>query len=110
MQTDTDGATTSAGATTVTIRPQGTYAPQAPRPNPTAGPSQLRLSVRAEQTVRASLYNTLGQRVRVLRTTSVRPTAPLQIRVDGTTLPAGVYFVRVEGDTFSAVRRLTITR
>lgn len=110
VQTDTDGTTTPGRPVEVTVRPEGEYALQAPRPNPTSDRSRLRLSVRSDQSVRVSLYNTLGQRIRTLLETSVNPADPLEIHVDGTTLSPGLYFVRVAGDTFEATRRLTVVR
>jgi hypothetical protein len=109
-QVDRDGTTTTAGTTALVVRPAGRYALEAPRPNPTAGTAALTLSVRTEQTVRATLYNTLGQAVRTLTRTTVGPRAPLTLRVDGTGLASGLYIVRVRGDTFTTTRKLTIAR
>jgi hypothetical protein len=107
---DRDGTTTIAGTSALVVRPADRYALEAPRPNPTAGTAALTLSVRTEQTVRATLYNTLGQAVRTLTRTTVGPRAPLTLRVDGTALASGLYIVRVQGDTFTASRTLTIAR
>lgn len=110
VQVDDDGAAAKKGPIEVAIRPEGRYALRDPRPNPTSGEARLQLSVRDAQTVRVALYNTLGQKVRTLTRTSVRPTSPLSVRVDGSGLASGVYFVRVEGETFTTSRKLTLTR
>lgn len=110
IQSDLDGTTTQIGTAELTVRPDGRYALQAPRPNPTAGRATVRLAVRTEQSVRISLYNTLGQRVRTLGERVVSPSNPVQIGIDAHTLAPGLYFVRVAGDTFESSRRLAIVR
>lgn len=110
VQVDSDGTTAKKGPVKVAIRPEGRYALQAPRPNPTEEDAQLRLSVRTEQTVSVSLYDILGQKLRTLTRTSVRPASPLPIRVDGSDLASGSYFVRVKGESFVATRKLMITQ
>lgn len=110
VQVDQDGATTLKGPVKVAIRPQAQYVLRGPHPNPATNEARLRLAVREAQPVRISLYNTLGQKVRTLDRVSVRPTSPLSIPVDGSSLASGVYFVRVEGNRFAATRKLTIAQ
>lgn len=110
VQSDLGGTTTQLGTAELTVRPDGRYALQAPRPNPTAGRATVRLAVRTEQSVRVSLYNALGQRVRTLGERRVDPSSPVQIGVDVRTLAPGPYFVRVAGNTFETTRRLVVVR
>ena len=81
-----------------------------PRPNPTAGTSELTLSVESAQTVRAEVFDVSGRRVATLFDGAAAPGADVTLTVDGAGLPAGVYLVRVQGETFDAAQRLTITR
>ena len=81
-----------------------------PRPNPTAGTSELTLSVDAAQTVRAEVFDVSGRRVATLFDGAAAPGADVTLTVEGASLPAGVYLVRVQGETFDAAQRLTIAR
>ena len=81
-----------------------------PRPNPTSGGAQLTLRVDAVQTVRAELFDVAGRRVASVYDGTASPGADLTLSVSGAGLPAGVYVVRVVGETFQASRRLVLTR
>jgi hypothetical protein len=80
------------------------------RPNPVTQTGRIRLTVDRPQQVRAELYNVLGQRVRVVHDGRVAANDPVTWTLDGAKLPSGVYFVRVEGDTFSATRKFVRVR
>ena len=82
----------------------------APAPNPTRGRAVLTLTADTAQTVSAALYDALGRRVAMLFEGAVAADAPQPLVVDGAALPAGVYVVRVEGETFSLSRSVTLAR
>lgn len=82
----------------------------APVPNPTSGRTELALTVDAGQPVRAELYDALGRVAATLYDGPAAPGAPLTLTVDGSSLPAGVYVVRVRGTTFDLSRTLTRSR
>ncbi|HEX8384766.1 MAG TPA: T9SS type A sorting domain-containing protein, partial [Rubricoccaceae bacterium] len=86
------------------------YALSVPVPNPTAGGARLTLSVDAVQSVTASVYDVTGRRVATVFEGPAAPGATVQIDVDGSALPPGVYVVRVTGERFAASRRLVLTR
>ena len=90
--------------------PSAASALSAPRPNPTAGTAELTLSVETAQAVRAEVYDVSGRRVATLFAGTATPGADVLLTVDGAELPAGVYVIRVQGETFDASQRLTLTR
>jgi hypothetical protein len=55
------------------------------------------------------VYDGLGRRVAVLYDGAVEAGAHALV-LDGSSLPAGVYVVRVTGETFAANRRVTLVR
>ena len=81
-----------------------------PRPNPTSDGARLTLRVDVAQTVRAELFDVAGRRVASVYDGAASPGAEVTLSVSGTGLPAGVYVVRVVGETFQASRRLVLTR
>lgn len=78
-------------------------------PNPTAGASRLTLTLGQAQPVRVEVLDVLGRRAVLLHD------GPLAASVHAFTLPAqalpaGSYLVRVAGQDFAEVRRLTVVR
>ena len=86
------------------------YALTQPHPNPTSGTAELTLAVDAAQAVRAELFDIAGRRVASVFEGPLRPGTDLTLAVQGADLPAGVYLVRVTGETFTAARRVVLTR
>ena len=82
----------------------------APAPNPTTGVAELSLTVAQSQAVRVALFDALGREVAVLLDGQVAAGAAQTLRLEGRTLPAGLYVVRAVGDTFQATQRVVITR
>jgi hypothetical protein len=110
-QVDTDGSTTLSETVELTLSMQDAFTLSAPSPHPVqAGPTAMTLRVRQAQTVEAALYNALGQQVRVLHEGPVPAQSDVTLRVDGSGLSSGVYFVRVAGERFSTTRRLVVVQ
>ena len=86
------------------------YTLSAPRPNPSTGRVRLALQVAEAQHVRAELFDVAGRRLAVVYEGPVRPSGGITLSVSGAELPAGVYVLRVEGETFVAARRIVFTR
>ena len=82
----------------------------APEPNPTTGRATLTLQVPTVQHVRAGLYDLAGRRLAVVLERSIRDGEVVELTVDTASLPAGVYVVRVAGETFAVSRRLSVVR
>lgn len=79
-------------------------------PNPAQGVSRVALRVETPQTVRAELFDALGRRVALVFEGAVPAGETTLIEADVRHLPAGVYVLRVEGESFRASRRLTVVR
>ena len=78
-------------------------------PNPSTSQAHLTLELVAAESVRAEVFDALGRRVAMLREGELSAGAHVLV-MDRTALPAGVYVVRVTGETFSATRRATLVR
>ena len=75
-------------------------------PNPFTARTRLTLTVPRRQHVRAAVYDVLGRRVATLFDGVVTAEGVQTIAVEAGNMPGGVYFVRVEGETFAETRRL----
>jgi len=106
----TDGTTSVGPTTTVEVKMTDAYTVSSVRPNPTAHRGRLEVQVREKQDVRVVLYNVLGQEVRTLHDEPLAANTPRTVAVDGSSLASGVYFVRVQGETFQTTRKVTLTQ
>ena len=111
LQVDADGTETPSAEQTVRIGLQQPYTLTQIAPNPISDVSgSLVLRVREAEKVRVELYNVLGQRVQVLDDEVVQPDTRHEITIDGSRLSSGVYFVRVDGESFQATRKFVRVR
>ena len=78
-------------------------------PNPTAGRARLVLALGAPEALRADLVDALGRTVAVLHDGPAQA-GDLVLTADAARLPAGVYVVRVAGETTRAAQRITVVR
>ena len=109
-QVDFDGASALSPVVEVALRMDAPHYVSAPYPNPAQASARLDLMVRREQAVRAVLYDALGREVAVLHEGRLQAQAPLALRVGAGDLSSGLYFVRVQGTSFSVTRRLSVVR
>ena len=109
-QTDTDGSTTLSRPVTVRVALSGAFQLSGVQPNPVRQTARVTLTVDTQQPVRATVFNVLGQRVAVLHDESVPARDPHTFRIDGADLPSGVYFLRVDGASFTATRKFVRVR
>ncbi|MEM6782899.1 MAG: T9SS type A sorting domain-containing protein [Bacteroidota bacterium] len=79
-------------------------------PNPTADRSEITFSVARTQDVQVVLYDVLGRKVADLFAGTLDADVTRAVEIDVEALPVGLYVVRVTGDDFRAVRRLTVVR
>jgi hypothetical protein len=77
-------------------------------PNPTTGVSSFELTVGQTETVRAEAFDALGRSVAVLHDGPLAAGQTSRLTLDAADLPAGVYVVRVTGDSFVTARRVTV--
>ena len=88
----------------------GSMTLSAPMPNPASGVTRVVLSSSASESVRVSVYDALGREVSVLRDGPMASGDQATLTLDTTTLAAGVYVIRAEGENGSLTQRLTVTR
>jgi len=113
VQVDRDGARTpSSVERTVEIGPSGRYALSSvyPNPLPRTQAGTVKVAVQKAQKITVRLYDALGQRVRTLHDGALAPNETKRLRIEPGDLSSGVYFVRVEGDDFSASRKVVLVR
>ena len=77
--------------------------------NPFVSETELRVSVEQPQAIQIRLLDSVG-RVVMRQDVFVQGGDTASIRIDGSVLPAGVYFVNIVGDTFSTTQVLTKIR
>ena len=109
-QTDLDGTEELSSVVELAVEMTEDYLFAAPRPNPSRSSATISLAVRVAQRVDVSVYDALGRRVLTAFSGSLEASKTETVRVDSDRLPAGLYFVRAEGETFVATQTLTFVR
>jgi len=79
-------------------------------PNPFQDSSRFTLRIESAQRVQIILYNTLGQRVREVTDTFLSAGEDHEFRLDVNEIPAGMYFLSVQGETFRTSGRAVVVR
>jgi hypothetical protein len=79
-------------------------------PNPFSAKTQFTLSVDQSQRVRVEVFDLLGRRVATLHDGLVSARQPVQLTLEASNLPGGLYVYRATGDTFQVTRRVTLSR
>ena len=105
-----DVAITTMGAVSSEAAPQVGFVLSPVRPNPLRGHGRLSLSVDQTQTVVVDVVNALGQRVATVFEGVAAAGAEARLEVDARGLAAGVYLVRVTGETVHGSVRMTVQR
>lgn len=101
----------SVGAITETNVPiGGSFALGGPQPNPFQQSATLEVVTDETQAVRIELFDTLGRRVRVLYDRPLQAGEPLLLPIDAGGLSSGLYFLRIDGDTFTETRRAAVVK
>jgi hypothetical protein len=108
-QVDLDGAPEYSDEVTVQVGLDGNYALNA-YPNPVSERARVDFSVKESQDVTVELYNTLGQRVRVIHQGSIPSNQMKSVQVSAEGLASGLYIVRMRGETFSTTQSLTVVK
>ena len=83
---------------------------QAAVPNPFTPQTSVRFRVAASQDVRVVLYDALGRAVRTLFAGPLEGGVYETVEIDGASLPAGTYVVRVEGAAVAGSTRVVLAR
>jgi photosystem II stability/assembly factor-like uncharacterized protein len=109
-QVDVDGRSSLSDERGVVLAPDGAFELIGAAPNPFRTSTRFRLTLRETQDVRAAVYNAIGQHVRTVFDGEVRANDPVDLQLTASGLSSGVYFLRVEGDSFTTTRRATLVR
>jgi hypothetical protein len=78
-------------------------------PNPFNPNSDIRYQISEFRMVRLAVYDLLGREVAVL-VNETKPPGAYQVRFDGSGLPSGVYFYRLEAGGFVETRKMLLVR
>lgn len=105
-----DGTALFSEEVTAAIELQDKFAFEGAGPNPFRQATRLDLAVKKTQTVTVELYDLLGRRIRTLHDGPVEAQTPTPVRIDGQGLASGTYFVRAEGENFSATKKIVLVR
>ena len=76
-------------------------------PNPTSARAAVVLTLAAPEAVRVAVYDLLGREVATLHDGWGDR---LRLQLDSASLPAGLYIVEAQGETFRSVRKVIVTR
>jgi ELWxxDGT repeat protein len=109
-QVDADGSVHATDPVTVDLQLRRRARLSAPAPNPVRRRAQIEFAVRTTQPVTLTLYNVLGQKVQVLHDGVVPGNSPTTATLRADQLAGGAYFVRLQTDTSTKTRRLTVVR
>jgi hypothetical protein len=78
-------------------------------PNPFNPSTTVRYALEHRAQVTLSVFNTLGQQVAVLQN-GEQEAGFHEVRFDGSNLPSGVYFYRMQSGTFTETKKLVLTK
>lgn len=81
-----------------------------PSPNPVRGTSMFTVAVETGQNLTVELFDALGRRVETLYDGALTGGMSEALTLDASTLPAGVYVIRAQGEDFIRSRRVTVVR
>lgn len=105
-----EGASEYSGVIEAVVAVTGTHDVVSPYPNPFRQRATFAVTVAEAQRVDITAYNQLGQRVAHLHDGRLKPNRPHMFRLDGSRLSSGLYFIRIQGEQFSATQRAILVR
>jgi len=108
-QVDLDGSTSLGPERVVTIRPEGLQLATTGANPVQSRHTSFRLTAHTEQAVTVTLHDVLGRTVRTVYEGRVGPNGR-DLSVSVGNLSTGMYFVRVQGSSMTATRRITVAR
>ena len=109
-RTDETGSVTYSEAVEVTVEMAEAFLLDPVYPNPFNPQANIRFAVKEAEPVRIEVYNALGQRVRVLYDGTPTAGTYQKVTIDGSGLAGGLYIVRMQGESFSATRRVMLVK
>jgi len=105
-----DGPARTSRGQSVTILPSAPAVVNGPTPNPTRDRSVVRLILREPQDLRVALYDEIGRRVRLLHDGRVDAGVIQRFRVRAARRASGTYFLRIQGESVQASRKIVVTQ
>jgi hypothetical protein len=109
-QINQNGGTAYSNKVDVLVEVPDLVVTEGAHPNPFSTSTTLGFGVSNEQNVRVKLYNVQGRLIKNLADVRAVPHERLKIVIDGSGLSSGIYLVRLEGDLYSAMERVTLLR
>ncbi len=79
-------------------------------PNPVTSAARVNVSVATTQDVRVVVYDAAGRQVATLLDGAVAAGQPVELSLNASGLPAGVYVVRATGESINLTQRVTVVR
>ena len=107
-QVDEDGEISESEPLVVWVKLEDALRLSPPSPNPVSKYASVTFTVRDEAEVTVALFNVLGQNVATLYSGTPSPSQQQTLRIDGSKLSSGSYFLRLVANGKSVTRRLNI--
>ncbi|MDP8206814.1 MAG: T9SS type A sorting domain-containing protein [Candidatus Electryonea clarkiae] len=89
-------------------QPAGYYLAQN-YPNPFNPSTKIKFRIAKAQQVRLAIYNTLGQEVQMLMD-DFKAAGTYSVEFDGSILASGIYFYRLESESFTSMKKMVIIK
>jgi len=109
-QIDYDGAFEYSPAVEVTVEVPNVYILEPAYPNPFNPQASIRFAIKERQAVTMAMYDATGREVQALYRGIPDANQMHAVAIDGSTLPSGVYIVRLTGETFLATQSVTLVK
>lgn len=109
-QLDRNGSVNTTPELEIVLPVEGAFANTSLYPNPFGQQTRFKITVAKEQRVRVSLVNLLGQRIRVMADGVIKANEINTFEVAGSGLPAGTYYVSIEGEFFHETLKGVVVR
>lgn len=109
-QVDLDGAEMIGPEAALHVELTTPFALVGPYPNPARGAVRMRLAVQRAQNVVVALYDAQGRHVGDLFDGPLDANQSRTLTLDTDRMSSGVYFLRIQGETFAETRTLPIVR
>jgi len=110
MQVDYDGSFVYSKEVETQVTLPATFLLSAPYPNPFNPTAQVDLAVGATQQIGVALYDLTGRQVLTVYDGLLHANTQRTLSLDASFLPSGTYLLRVQGESFSATRPLTLLK
>lgn len=108
VQIDYDGARTPSQLLELSVELIESFKISGPYPNPATQSTAIDIVVRESQTIRSSIFDLNGKLVAILSDEQLSANVKKKIRLEHLNIPAGMYFIKVEGESFTKVVKFSV--